>query len=96
MLRPDNAVKPKKRGHQLTIENIEWLEKKACSGGGMLPQDILMFIHKKMEDDAEGDILEKNKAEWEHGGRVLDRFLLVMSFVVITAMSAAYILAMMG
>ena len=78
---------------------VEDLEKKSVMRRGpmdeLLPADVVAFIRKKIADSAEEEVHAKNKSQWEHAANVMDRFLLILTFIGILAMSLAYLLVIM-
>ena len=55
-----------------------------------LPSDLIQFLRSKMAADEQEDIMTRNREQWEHCGRVLDRCLLILSLLVIACMSIVY------
>ena len=62
----------------------------------LLPPNVLQYINKKLADDEQADKRALNKDQWEHAAKVIDRFLLVLSFCGITIMSLTYTLVIIG
>ena len=59
----------------------------------LIPEDVLAFIRKKMADDQEADVHERNKQQWEHAAHVVDRFLLILTSLGMFIMTIYFISA---
>jgi hypothetical protein len=82
----------------MMVEDLETVPEKVfkCNNqyvNQMWPKDVLKYIRKKIQDDAENDMLDQNREEWEHVARVLDRFLLIISMLFITLMAIVMVMA---
>ena len=60
----------------------------------VLPPDMLRFLRSKMAAAEEEDVMSQNSEQWAHCAVILDRLLLVISLLGITAMSVVFLLAM--
>ena len=56
-----------------------------------LPPYLVAYIRKKVADDADNDEMEHNRALWQHLANVLDRFFLLLMFLISGAMFAGFI-----
>ena len=93
-----NSISPVSSRDVKVIDDmrVEDLEKKRVMRRGpideLLPADVVAFIRKKIADSAEEEVHATNKSQWEHAASVMDRFLLILTFIGISAMSLAYLL----
>ena len=55
------------------------------------PPEIMAYIHKKIKDDKDNDIIEYNREQWEHVARVMDMVFMLISFFVIIGMLGGFL-----
>ena len=97
-----NSISPVSLPNVKVIDDtkVEDMEKKSSMRkvpvDELLPADVVAFIRKKIADSAEEEVHAKNKSQWEHAANVMDRFLLILTFIAIFVMSLAYLLVIIN
>ena len=56
-------------------------QNKQCTLTDMLPNSVLDYIHKKMEDDRDNETENHTKEHWEQIARVTDRFFMILQII---------------
>ena len=75
-------------------ENKDFAHQRKKQGNltDMLPNSVLDYIHKKMEDDKDTEKEDQNKEQWEQIARVTDRFFMMLLIIGNTFMLVVFML----